>query len=284
MFHFNIITNLVKRYALVAAIAALAGCGAAQDNTTTTATTTTAANAASSINGESIIRGDASNWLSNGRTYDEQRHSPLDQINLDNVDDLSLAWYWNTGTKRGLESTPIVVDGIMFTSGAWSMVWAHDAKTGELLWEFDPQVDRAWARYACCDVVNRGVAAWKGKIYIGTIDGRLIALDAGTGEPVWDINTLLPDRPYTITGAPRIVKDKVVIGNGGAEYGVRGYVTAYNTETGAEEWRFYTVPGNPADGFESDAMREAAKHGLAASGGKLVAAAPRGIPWLTIRS
>mgnify|MGYP006210329513 FL=1 len=171
MFHFNTITNLVKRYALVAAIAALAGCGAAQDNTTTTATTTTAANAASSINGESIIRGDASNWLSNGRTYDEQRHSPLDQINLDNVDDLSLAWYWNTGTKRGLEATPIVVDGIMFNSGAWSMVWAHDAKTGELLWEFDPQVDRAWARYACCDVVNRGVAAWKGKIYIGTIDG-----------------------------------------------------------------------------------------------------------------
>lgn len=261
MFHKARTLWLARLGALIFSTSLLLACGASEDNPSESpsAKSTTTANPASSINGESIIRGEAGNWLSNGRTYDEQRHSPLDQINLETVDSLSLAWYWNTGTKRGLESTPIVVDGVMFNSGAWSMVWAHDAKTGELLWEFDPQVDREWARYACCDVVNRGVAAWKGKIYVGTIDGRLIALDAATGEPVWDINTLLPDRPYTITGAPRIVKDKVVIGNGGSEYGVRGYVTAYNTETGAEEWRFYTVPGNPADGFESDAMREAAK-------------------------
>ena len=151
------------------------------------------------------------------------------------------------------------------------------------MWEFDPQVDRAWARYACCDVVNQGVAAWKGKIYIGTIDGRLIALDAGTGEPVWDINTLLPDRPYTITGATH-VKDKVVIGNGGAEYGVRGYVTAYNTETGAQEWRFYTVPGNPAIALNLMQCEKRPKHGLAASGGKLVVAAPPRILWRTIRN
>ncbi|MEM9622449.1 MAG: PQQ-dependent dehydrogenase, methanol/ethanol family [Pseudomonadota bacterium] len=214
--------------------------------------------ATASIDGARIIEAAAGDWLSNGRTYDEQRHSPLDQINQDNVSDLGLAWYWDTDTKRGLESTPIVVDGVMFNSGSWSVVWAHDARTGELLWEYDPQVDRQWARYACCDVVNRGVAAWKGKIYVGTIDGRLIALDAGTGEPVWDVNTILPNRPYTITGAPRIVKDKVIIGNGGAEYGVRGYVTAYNAETGNEEWRFYTVPGNPADGFETKDMEEAA--------------------------
>lgn len=211
-----------------------------------------------SIDGARIAKAEPANWLSTGRTYDEQRHSPLDQINQQNVTDLGLAWYWDTGTKRGLEATPIVVDGTMFTSGTWSVVWAHDAKTGELLWEYDPQVPRAWGRYACCDVVNRGVAAWKGKIYVGTIDGRLIALDAGTGEPVWEVNTILPDRPYTITGAPRIVKDKVIMGNGGAEYGVRGYITAYDAQTGAEQWRFYTVPGNPDDGFETQDMEEAA--------------------------
>ncbi|MEM7101050.1 MAG: PQQ-dependent dehydrogenase, methanol/ethanol family [Pseudomonadota bacterium] len=210
------------------------------------------------IDGARIVSGEAGNWLSTGRTYDEQRHSPLDQINIENVDQLGLEWYWDTGTKRGLSATPIVVDGVMFTSGSWSVVWAHDAKTGELLWEYDPEVSRAWARYACCDVVNRGVAAWKGKIYVGTIDGRLVALDAGTGEPEWQVNTILPNRPYTITGAPRIVKDKVIIGNGGAEYGVRGYVTAYDAATGEEEWRFYTVPGNPDDGFETKDMEEAA--------------------------
>jgi len=214
--------------------------------------------ATATIDGARISKGEPGNWLSTGRTYDEQRHSPLDQVNRETVKDLGLEWYWDTGTKRGLEATPIVVDGVLFTSGAWSVVWAHDAKTGELLWEYDPEVPRDWGRYVCCDVVNRGVAAWKGKIYFGTIDGRLIALDAGTGESVWQVNTILPDRPYTITGAPRIVKDKVIIGNGGAEYGVRGYITAYNTETGAEEWRFYTVPGNPDDGFESEDMELAA--------------------------
>jgi glucose dehydrogenase len=192
MFHFNKPIRLVRHSALALTLAVLAGCGTSENNVASETVATASTNAASGINAASITQGDANNWLSNGRTYDEQRHSPLDQINLDTVNDLGLAWYWNTGTKRGLEATPIVVDGVMFTSGAWSMVWAHDARTGELLWEFDPQVDRAWARYACCDVVNRGVAAWKGKIYVGTIDGRLIALDASTGKPAWDINTLLP--------------------------------------------------------------------------------------------
>ncbi len=210
------------------------------------------------IDGARIAKGEPANWLSTGRTYDEQRHSPLADINTQSISDLGLAWYWDTGTKRGLQATPIVVDGVMFTTGTWSVVWAHDAKTGELLWEFDPQVPKAWARYACCDVVNRGVAAWKGKIYVGTLDGRLIALDAGTGEKVWDVSTILPNRPYTITGAPRIVKDKVIIGNGGAEYGVRGYITAYDAASGDEQWRFFTVPGNPDDGFENKAMEEAA--------------------------
>ncbi|MBL4682403.1 MAG: PQQ-dependent dehydrogenase, methanol/ethanol family [Pseudomonadales bacterium] len=199
------------------------------------------------------------NWLAHGRTYDESRFSLLSNINADNVNELGLAWYFDTGTRRGLEASPIVVDGVMYTTGTWSVVYAHNAKTGELIWKYDPKVPKAWASNACCDVVNRGVALWKGRVYVGTLDGRLVALDAVTGEVNWDINTIDRSRPYTITGAPRIVNDKVIIGNGGAEYGVRGYITAYNTETGAEQWRFYTVPGNPEDGFDSPAMEAAAK-------------------------
>ena len=198
------------------------------------------------------------NWLAHGRDYGEQRFSPLDMINADNVSDLELAWYADTNTTRGLEASPIVVDGAMFTTGSWSLVYAHDAKTGEELWRFDPQVPREWGAKACCDVVNRGVAVWKGRVYVGTIDGRLLALDAGSGEVVWEVQTTPRDRPYTITGAPRIVKDLVIIGNGGAEYGVRGYITAYHSETGEEAWRFYTVPGNPELGFENPAMQAAA--------------------------
>jgi PQQ-dependent dehydrogenase (methanol/ethanol family) len=216
--------------------------------------------ATATIDGSRIRNADAEpgNWLAHGRTYDEQRHSPLTDITADNAADLGLAWFWDTGTRRGLEATPVVVDGVMFSTGSWSVVWAHDAKTGDLLWSYDPKVPREWGKYACCDVVNRGVAAWKGRIYSGTLDGRLIALDAGTGELVWEVQTTDKERPYTITGAPRIVKDQVIIGNGGAEYGVRGYITAYDTASGAERWRFYTVPGNPANGFESRAMEVAA--------------------------
>jgi PQQ-dependent dehydrogenase (methanol/ethanol family) len=198
------------------------------------------------------------NWLEHGRDYGEQRFSPLTQINDKNVGQLGVAWYWNTGTTRGIEATPIVVDGVMFTSGPWSVVFAHDAKTGALLWQYDPQVPRAWGKFACCDVVNRGVAVWKGKVFVGTIDGRLIALDAGTGQPVWQQLTIDQQRPYTITGAPRVVKDKVIIGNGGAEYGVRGYVTAYDAATGKQAWRFYTVPGDPAKPFEGPHLERAA--------------------------
>ena len=198
------------------------------------------------------------NWLAHGRTYDEQRHSPLSQIDADNVAELGLAWYWNTGDVRGLEATPIVVDGVMFSTGTWSRVYANDGRTGELIWQYDPEVPRQWGKYACCDVVNRGVAVWKGRVFVGTLDGRLVALDAGTGEPVWETLTIDPERPYTITGAPRVVKDMVVIGNGGAEYGVRGYVTAYDWQTGERKWRFWTVPGDPTQPFESPAMERAA--------------------------
>jgi len=197
-------------------------------------------------------------WMSHGRTYSEQRHSLLDTINRETVGRLSLAWYQDLDTNRGQEATPLVIDGVIYITTAWSKVKAYDATSGEELWAYDPQVPGDAAVNACCDVVNRGVAAWNGKLFLGTLDGRLIALDAGTGEEVWSKVTVDRSKPYTITGAPRVVKGKVIIGNGGAEFGVRGYVTAYDAETGDIDWRFYTVPGDPAKGFENDAMAMAA--------------------------
>lgn len=199
------------------------------------------------VDAERIVNADnePGNWLAHGRTYDEQRFSPLDQITADNIGQLSLAWSLDTDTVRGLEATPIVVDGTMYMSLNWGITIAVDAKSGEELWRFDPEVPGEWGRYGCCDVVNRGVAVWKGRVYVASFDGRLFALDAKDGSVVWDVNTI-PGAPYTITGAPRVFDDMVVIGNGGGEYGVRGYITAYDTETGEERWRFYTVPGDPS--------------------------------------
>lgn len=194
-----------------------------------------------------VLRADAEPgaWLVHGRTYSEQRFSPLAQIDRENVSELGLAWSFSTGTRRGLEATPIVVDGVMYVTGSWSVVYALEAATGRLLWRFDPGVPGRTARKTCCDVVNRGVAVWKGRVYLGALDGRLIALDAATGKRLWEVLTVDPQLAYTITGAPRVVKDRVVIGNGGAEFGVRGYVSAYDAESGRLLWRFYTVPGPP---------------------------------------
>lgn len=183
-------------------------------------------------------------WLTYGGTYDEQRHSTLTNINTANVSRLGVAWTYDLATNRGVESTPIVVDGVMYVTSAWSLVYALDARTGEELWVYDPDVDRAVGVNACCDVVNRGVAVYDGKVYVGVIDGRLEALDAKTGERVWSTVTVDQSKPYTITGAPRVVNGKVLIGNGGAELGVRGYLSAYDANTGKKLWRFYTVP-NP---------------------------------------
>ncbi len=198
-------------------------------------------------------------WLSYGRTYKEQRFSPLDEINDQNVGDLGIAWVYETNTTRGLEATPLVVDGVLYTTGSWSRVYALDVVSGEPLWTYDPEVEKKWAMTACCDVVNRGAALYNGKVIFGALDGRLIALDAETGKPEWETKTTDQSEPYTITGAPRVVKGKVLIGNGGAEYGVRGYISAYDADSGELAWRFYTVPGNPADGFENEALEMAAE-------------------------
>ncbi len=213
------------------------------------------------INTKRIINADSEpeSWLAHGRTYDEQRFSPLAQIHEGNVAQLGLAWAYETGDTRGLEASPIVVDGRLFTTGNWGIVHALDAKTGKEIWSYNPEVPGHWARYGCCDIVNRGVAVWEGKVYVASFDGRLIALDAETGKKIWEVNTIDRERPYTITAAPRIIKDKILIGNGGAELGVRGYVSAYDTETGEMLWRFWTVPGDPSQPFEHPEMKEAVK-------------------------
>jgi quinohemoprotein ethanol dehydrogenase len=199
-------------------------------------------------------------WRLHGGSQTNQRFSPLNQINEQSVSRLGLVWSQEVGTSRGLEATPIVADGVIYTTGSWSVVFAFDARTGKLKWTYDPKVPRERAYFFCCDVVNRGVALHDGKIYVGTLDGRLIALDQRSGSPVWSAQTTDPAKAaYSITAAPTIAGDKVVIGNSGSEYGVRGYITAYNAETGKQVWRFYTVPGDPNKGFESKAMENAAK-------------------------
>lgn len=221
-----------------------------------------AAGAPAAVDAARIIAADREpgNWMSHGRTYDEQRHSPLKSINDRNVGELGLAWTARLDIDRGVEATPIVVDGVMYTTGAKSIVYAFDARSGTLLWKFDPEVPGIRLSEGCCDVVNRGVAVWQGKVYVGAYDGRLIALDARDGRKLWETDTVVdPARSYTITGAPRVVKGKVLIGNGGAEYGVRGYVSAYDADTGKLAWRFYTVPGDPAQEKDDRAMEIARK-------------------------
>jgi len=198
-------------------------------------------------------------WLAHGRDYSEQRHSPLTRITRSNVRQLGLAWSFDMYATRALEATPIVVDGIMYMTGPWSVVYAVNAASGEEIWSFDPEVPGAWAAKACCDVVNRGVAVYEGAVYVATLDGRLVALNAQTGELIWDVNTIDRNRDYTITAAPRVARGLVFIGNGGAEYGVRGYVSAYDAKSGELVWRFYTVPGDPSKPFESPEMEMAAK-------------------------
>ncbi len=213
-------------------------------------------------------------WMAPGRNYAEQRFSPLRNVDAGNVRQLGLAWYYDLDTAhRGQESTPLVIDGVMYVTGAWSKVFALDAKTGAALWTYDPKVPGRVAVNACCDTVNRGVAAWKGRVYLGTLDGRLIALDAASGKPVWEAMTVPAGGRYTITGAPRVMKGMVLIGNSGGEMGMRGYVTAYDADSGRQIWRFYTVPGDPPSRTKARPSKRRPRPG-AVSGGRLGGGGP----------
>jgi len=243
--------------AITLVLAGAAGCRSQSNSPATAQESATPANVDASRLSDADQQ--PGNWMSYGRTYSEQRFSPLKQINDQNVGQLALAWYVDLDTHRGQEATPIVVDGVLYFTTAWSKVFAVKAASGEKLWSYDPKVPPEWAVNACCDVVNRGVAVWRGKVFVGTLHGRLVALDAASGKPVWETLTIDTNYHYTITGAPRVVKDKVLIGNGGAEFGVRGYISAYDADTGKLAWRFYTVPGDPVKPFESPILEKAAK-------------------------
>jgi PQQ-dependent dehydrogenase (methanol/ethanol family) len=209
-----------------------------------------------------IVAADPSEWVTYGRDYAETHYSPLTQITTGNVSALRSAWSW-TLPKSGArpEATPIVVDDVVYATGPYSYVFALDARTGELLWQWDPGIpeEDQGGPSVCCGNVNRGVAVFGDKVYVGVLDGRLVALDRRTGLVQWAVQTTPRDSDYSITQAPRVVAGNVIIGNSGAEYGVRGYVSAYDAETGVMKWRWHTVPGNPALGFENEAMRRAAE-------------------------
>ena len=209
----------------------------------------------SAVDGASIKANTATSndWPTIGLDYAETRFSKLNQINADNVKKLGLMWSYPLESSRGVEATPLVVDGVMYVTASWSVVHAIDARTGKRLWSYDPKVDKEKGYKGCCDVVNRGVALWKGKVFVGVYDGRLVALDAVTGKVAWEKDTIVSKaHSYTITGAPRVFNGKVVIGNGGAEFGARGYITAYDAETGNQVWRWFTVPGDPSKPFEDE--------------------------------
>jgi quinohemoprotein ethanol dehydrogenase len=233
--------------AMVGSAVALPGIGAAQN--------------ARQVNDAALIAAARSGdeWLTIGRDYAETRFSPLAQIDSANASRLGLAWSYDTDSLRGLEATPLIANGVLYASTPWSNVFAVDARTGRQLWRWDAQADRVRGARACCDAVNRGVALYEGKVFVGVVDGRLAALDAVTGQLRWQVQTTPTDQPYTITGAPRVVDGKVIIGNGGAELGVRGFVSAYDPDSGALVWRFYVVPGDPSKPFESKALEAAAK-------------------------
>jgi glucose dehydrogenase len=213
---------------------------------------------------EKLLAADSSTQsLSYNGGYSEQRFSPLKTINTTNVGQLGLAWFADYDTNLDQHGSPLYIDGVIYVSTTWNKMYAYEAKTGKQLWQYNARVPGEWLRNVCCGNVNRGLAAYNGKIYMGTLDARLVAIDAKTGKEAWSTNTIIGDRQdplnrFSITMAPRIVKGKVVIGASGGEFGVRGWIGAFDTQTGVEAWRFYTVPGDPAKGFENEAMKTAA--------------------------
>jgi quinohemoprotein ethanol dehydrogenase len=193
-------------------------------------------------------------WLLDGRDFANSYFSPLNQINQSNISHLGFAWEFHGinsrgGIHHGMESNPVLVDGLLYFSGPWGNAYAVDAHNGKLLWAYDSHADGQYARNACCDVVNRGVAVWKGRVYVASLDGWLVALDARTGRPVWRVDTIV-DRHFntTVDGAPHVAGDNILIGNAGADMGSRGYVSAYDAVSGKLMWRFWAVPGDPRKG------------------------------------
>ncbi len=205
---------------------------------------------------------EADQWFTPGRDAQGSYHSPLRDITPDNVAQLGFAWDYRLGTNRGQESTPLVIDGRMYVTSNFGRVYALDAATGAELWKYDPHIDGQWARYACCDAVNRGLVAFEGTLYVGALDGWLHAIDAATGTLKWKVDTLIgrnEHKPYTLTGAPLLAGDAIVVGNGGGDFaGARGYVTAYDLKSGAQRWRFFTVPRDPALGPQDQPHLQAA--------------------------
>src|SRR5213592_1466310 len=200
-------------------------------------------------------------WLTYGLTPGETRYSPLKQIDTTNVSRLGLAWSYDVGQGGGnQEATPLFWNGGLYGITNWSVVFAVDARTGKERWRWDPEVNQTAVRpKICCGVVNRGIAVYQGKIIAPVIDGRLEALDAETGKPLWEARVAYPQDNYTITMAPRIAKGKVIIGVSGSEYPVRGFFAAYDANTGQLAWRFYTIPGDPSKPFENPALKKAAE-------------------------
>ncbi len=231
------------------ALSALSGC---QQHRAVEAAAASTPPASAAIDTARLAAPEPDQWLTPGRDADGTYFSPLTDINTTNVAQLGFAWDYQLGTHRGLEATPLVVDGVMYASGNYGRVYALDAVTGRELWKYEPQIEGQWVRYACCDAVNRGLAAFAGRIYVGALDGWLHALDARTGQLLWKVDTLIDraqHKPYTSSGAPLLAGDVVVLGNGGGDFaGARGYVTAYDLRTGAQRWRFFTMPRDPALG------------------------------------
>jgi quinohemoprotein ethanol dehydrogenase len=239
-------------------LALLAGCGKKESDAQ--ASTPDGSGLAANVTAERLLEAasEPSQWMTYGGDYEETRFSRLKQITRDNVKDLGLVWFADYDTNLQQTGTPLYIDGVIYVSTAWSKVYAYDAKTGKQLWQYNPKTPGELIRNVCCGIVNRGIAAWNGKIYIGTLEGKLVAIDAKTGKEAWSVLTVDPKGKYSITSAPRIAKGKVFIGNSGGEFGVRGYISAYDAETGKMDWRFYTVPGNPKDGFENEHLKKAA--------------------------
>jgi quinohemoprotein ethanol dehydrogenase len=247
--------------------AAIVACCAMNAGVAASSSSGSTGSAAANVTAERLVKADnePGQWMTYGGTYSEQRFSPLKNIDASNVSQMGLQWFADYETNQNQHGSPLYVDGVIYVSTARNVVHAFDGKTGEQIWKYNPMIQGVRLRYNV-GLVNRGIAAWHGKIVMGTLDGRLVAIDAKTGKEAWSVDTV-PDslnlgemaNKYAITMAPRVAKGKVFIGGAGGEFGVRGWIAAFDADTGKEVWRFWTVPGDPAKGYENKALERAAK-------------------------